>query len=85
AGGKRFVLDQALPVSMGLLPESWHRLLQSAGFAARFARPLPEGAFGPQQPAQWRWQPPRRAAPPGPAPVAPREGNAFAALADLFR
>lgn len=85
AGGKRFVLDQALPVSMGLLPESWHRLLQAAGFTARFARPLAEGAFGPPQPAIWRWRPPRRAEVARPAPPAPREGSAFAALADLFR
>jgi ATP-dependent RNA helicase SUPV3L1/SUV3 len=60
--------------------------MRDAGFRASDARPLPEGAFGPPAPARWSWRPPRKDRQPTrrDAPVV-REGNAFAALADLVR
>jgi ATP-dependent RNA helicase SUPV3L1/SUV3 len=85
-GARTFMVDPALAVSMGLLPENFRHLMRDAGFRASDARPLPEGAFGPPAPARWSWRPPRKDRQPTrrDAPVV-REGNAFAALADLVR
>jgi ATP-dependent RNA helicase SUPV3L1/SUV3 len=79
-----FVLDLALPVSIGLEPDSAIRLLGSAGFRVQRARPLADGAFGPPRPDLWEWRPSRRKQERA-APAQPREGSAFAALADLIR
>ena len=84
---RRFTLDLALPISIGLAPESIVRLLGQAGFRVQTARPLAEGAFGPPRPDLWEWRPQRLRQPTRPRPTAqkPREGNAFAALAGLVR
>jgi len=85
-GGRTFAVDPALATSMGLLPDSFRHLMRDAGFRATDARPLAEGAFGPPAPARWSWRPPRKdRLPPRPEAPAPREGNAFAALAGLVR
>ncbi len=55
----RFRLDLALAVSIGLEADNARRLLSSAGFRLQRARALPEGAFGPQAPDFWVWQPRR--------------------------
>ena len=84
---RKFALDLALPVSIGLEEHNAVRLLGSAGFRVDKARALPEGAFGPPRPDQWQWRPTRR----NPqqrhreAPARPREGSAFAGLADLMK
>ncbi|MDD3798698.1 MAG: helicase-related protein [Novosphingobium sp.] len=88
AGKKRFAVDPALATSMGLAPGSFVRLMREAGFRKFPAPALAEGAFGPPQPDLWEWRPPRKdhQAPRDRKPEAkPREGNAFAALADLMR
>ena len=82
---RRFVLDLALPTSIGLASDNIVRLLGQAGFRVQQARPLAEGQFGPPRPNLWEWRPQRlrqsRSAPP---PLV-REGNAFSALAGLVR
>ncbi len=55
----RFRLDLALAVSIGLEADNARRLLSSAGFRLQRARPLPEGAPGPEAPDFWTWQPRR--------------------------
>lgn len=83
---RKFVLDPALPVSIGLEPGNAQRLLGAAGFRRLPARPQAEGAFGPPRPDLWEWRPQRRApAQDRRAEAAPKEGNAFAALAGLVR
>ena len=82
------MLDLALPISIGLEEDNAVRLLGQAGFRVQRARPLKEGALGPPRPDRWEWRPK-----PGAGrrkqqrnePVRPREGSAFAALADLVR
>ncbi|QPC98682.1 helicase-related protein [Qipengyuania soli] len=81
---RKFVLDLSLPISIGLEEKNAVRLLGSAGFRVQHARKLPEGAFGPARPDLWEWRPARRKQE-RQAPAAPREGSAFAALADLMR
>ncbi|GAD48951.1 hypothetical protein NT2_04_03640 [Caenibius tardaugens NBRC 16725] len=86
SGRKRFIVDAALGTSMGLAPGSFVRLMREAGFRKIPAPVLPEGAFGPPQPDLWEWRAPRKDQPAARKPeAAPREGNAFAALADLMR
>ncbi|HCF24150.1 MULTISPECIES: helicase-related protein [unclassified Novosphingobium] len=86
AKGRPFTIDPALAISTGLATVSYAQLLRLAGFNASVPRPLREGAFGPPQPASWRWRPVRREpSPPSPAPPPPDPGNAFAALATLVR
>ncbi len=82
-----FTVDTALPTSMGLLPDSFQRLMRDAGFRPGQIRPLADGAFGPPPPQRWSWRPPRKdkAPPRAERTVAPSEGNAFAALAGLVR
>jgi ATP-dependent RNA helicase SUPV3L1/SUV3 len=84
AGRGGFALDPALAVSTGLSEASWRRLLGAAGFRFQPARKLKEGAFGPPGRDTWHWRPSRRSEPQS-APSRPREGGAFAALADLVR
>jgi len=81
---RKFVLDYALPVSIGLEEGNIARLLGNAGFRVQKARPLAEGQFGPPRPDRWEWRPARRKQE-RQKPAQPREGNAFAALADLVR
>ena len=81
---RKFVLDYALPVSIGLEEGNIARLLGNAGFRVQNARALPEGQFGPPRPDRWEWRPSRRKQERS-KPAQPREGNAFAALADLVR
>ena len=80
---RKFVLDYALPVSIGLEEANIARLLGNAGFRVQKARPLPEGQFGPPRPDRWEWRPSRRKQQRA-APAKPREGSAFAGLADLL-
>ena len=85
---RRFVLDLALPTSIGLAPDNLLRLLGQAGFRVHPARQLPEGQFGPPRPDLWEWRPQRlrQARQSRPTPAAPpADGNAFAALAGLVR
>ena len=81
----RFVLDPALPRSMGLTTASYARLLRDAGFRAHVARPLAEGSFGPPAPPLWDWKPARRKAADKCEAGAPPTTGAFAALAGLVR
>ncbi|MGN3974631.1 helicase-related protein [Tsuneonella sp. SYSU-LHT278] len=81
AQARQFALDPALAVSTGLKAESWARLLGAAGFRVQRGRRLNGGAFGPPSPDRWTWRPSRREPPP--QRPSPREGSAFAALADL--
>jgi ATP-dependent RNA helicase SUPV3L1/SUV3 len=73
-------LDPAPALALGLTTAAYARLLQLAGFRAVMPRPLAGGAFGPEAPLRWRWQPPGPTHPPQAA--APAKG-AFAALARL--
>ncbi|MFW2349533.1 helicase-related protein [Qipengyuania sp.] len=81
---RKFVLDYALPISIGLDEGNIARLLGNAGFRVQKARPLTEGQFGPPRPDSWEWRPARRKQE-RQKPAQPREGNAFAALAGLVR
>ncbi|WP_446532519.1 helicase-related protein [Qipengyuania flavescens] len=80
---RKFVLDLALPVSIGLEENNAIRLLGVAGFRVQRAKPLAEGQFGPPRPDRWEWRPSRRKQQRA-APAKPREGSAFAGLADLL-
>ncbi|TMM48470.1 helicase-related protein [Qipengyuania marisflavi] len=81
---RKFVLDTALPVSIGLEADNIVRLLGTAGFRVQRARSLADGAFGPPRPDSWEWRPSQRKQERA-VPARPREGSAFAALADLVR
>jgi ATP-dependent RNA helicase SUPV3L1/SUV3 len=86
AKGRPFVIDPALAISTGLATVSYAQLLRLAGFNASVPRPLRAGAFGPPQPASWRWRPARQeTSPPDTAPAPADPDNAFAALAALVR
>ena len=88
AGKRRtFALDLSLPISIGLEEKNAERLLGQAGFRVQRARPLAEGAFGPPRPDSWEWRPSRRKQPLAKPEKArpPREGSAFAGLADLMK
>ena len=86
ARGRPFVIDPALAISTGLATVSYAQLLRLAGFNATPARQLPQGAYGPPQPARWRWRAPRRQNPSlKPPRPTPRPDSAFAALAELVR
>ncbi|MEZ5681052.1 MAG: helicase-related protein [Erythrobacter sp.] len=81
---RKFVLDLALPISVGLEEKNAIRLFGGAGFRVQQARKLPEGAYGPPRPDLWEWRPSRRKQE-RQTPAQPREGSAFAALAYLMR
>ena len=81
---RKFVLDLLLPISIGLEEANAVRLLGVAGFRVQKARPLAEGQFGPPRPDRWEWRPSRRKQQRA-APARPREGSAFADLAELLR
>nr|WP_247718003.1 helicase-related protein [Qipengyuania proteolytica] len=81
---RKFVVDLSLPISIGLEENNAIRLLGVAGFRVQRAKPLAEGAFGPPRPDRWEWRPSRRKQQRA-APAKPREGSAFAGLADLLR
>ncbi len=57
---RKFVLDYALPVSIGLEEGNIARLLGNAGFRVQRAQPQAEGQFGPPRPDRWEWRPSRR-------------------------
>jgi len=83
-----FAIDPAPALSRGLKTASFAHLLRLAGFRAHLSRALAQGEYGPPAPLRWRWQPPRTDAPhrrhaPAQPPSVPREGNPFAALAQL--
>ena len=84
---RRFRLSLALPISIGLEEKNAERLLGQAGFRVQRAKPLAEGVFGPPRPDSWEWRPSRRKQerqkPARSQP--PREGSAFAGLADLMK
>ncbi|NVD44434.1 helicase [Altererythrobacter sp. HHU K3-1] len=98
---RKFFFDSALPVSIGLEPANYRRLMSAAGFRLQKAPALAEGAFGPPVPDKWEWQPSSRRAASGkslsrgkpergkrersPQPKTVAEGNPFGALADLMR
>ncbi|SFO89371.1 helicase-related protein [Qipengyuania nanhaisediminis] len=83
---RKFRLDLALPISIGLEEKNAERLLGQAGFRVQRAKPLAEGAFGPPRPDSWEWRPSRRKQQrSAPAASKPREGSAFAGLADLMK
>jgi len=86
SGKRRFFIDPSLAISTGLVPDSFKRLLGAAGFRVHPARRIAEGAFGPPGPDAWEWRPSRRKQQRNSqAPVKPREGSAFAGLADLMK
>ena len=60
---------------------------QRVGQLVRTAPTLAEGVFGPPEPDLWEWRAPRKDHQSAARPAAPkpREGSAFAALADLIR
>lgn len=84
---RKFRLDLSLPISIGLEERNIERLLGQAGFRVQRAKPLAEAAFGPPRPDSWEWRPSRRKQqrqkPAHSQP--PREGSAFAGLADLMK
>ena len=87
AHGGRFTPDRAMATSMGLAPPSFDALMRDAGFRLeRRAQGLPERADGLAAPEIWSWRP-RRRKPQIDGRNGPvlRQGNAFAALADLVR
>ncbi|EIZ81105.1 ATP-dependent helicase [Novosphingobium sp. Rr 2-17] len=79
-----FMLDPGRAVSMGLSGASYARLLRLGGFQPILPRTLADGAHGPLPQVRWRWRPPRRQIE-SQLPLPPRQGSAFAALADLVR
>ncbi|MEW4449329.1 helicase-related protein [Qipengyuania sp. JC766] len=82
---RRFIVDSALAISTGLTLDSFRRLLGAAGFRSLPAKDLKDGMFGPPEPDRFEWRPSRRKQERTEKPAAPKEGNAFAGLADLIR
>jgi ATP-dependent RNA helicase SUPV3L1/SUV3 len=81
APNRRFALDPALAVSMGLSTAGYARLLRLAGFEVRPPRHLDPHRYGPPAPPLWQWRPPRRRQASAAIRVAPPDG-AFAALSE---
>jgi ATP-dependent RNA helicase SUPV3L1/SUV3 len=77
---RRYALEPALAVSMGLSTAGYARLLRLAGFRVTVARPLAADRPGPPAPPLWEWRP-HRPEPPPAAPTASKPQGAFAALA----
>lgn len=87
APGRRFFLDPALALSMGLTTASYAALLRAGGFRVIMPRALSQTAYGPPAPPLWEWRParPRGAANAAPVPPSPVPAtNAFAQLAVLM-
>ena len=82
---RRFRIDHALGISMGLKEDNLVRLLRDGGFRQLPGRALAEGAFGPPAPPTYEWRPPRKDKAPPKRTAAPSPGNAFSGLADLMR
>ena len=79
---RRYALDPALAVSMGLSTAGYAALLRIAGFEVRVRQPLASAQFGPPAPPLWQWRPPRVRVP-GPPPTPPQPArSAFAALTE---
>ena len=84
ASSKRFVIEEALALSIGLTIPNLHKLLNAAGFRLQRARKLKDGMYGPPAPDAWQWRPA------APAPVRKAASsrmpshNPFAELADLL-
>ena len=77
--GRSFIVDVALPTSMGLLADNFKSLMRDAGFRAEQMAEQTEGAFGPPAPQRWSWRPPRpdqvrNENPRGPRSFAKRDG-----------
>jgi ATP-dependent RNA helicase SUPV3L1/SUV3 len=81
APNRRFALDPALAVSMGLSTAGYARLLRLAGFEVRPPRHLDPNRYGPPAPPLWQWRPPRRRQASAAIRAAPPHG-AFAALSE---
>jgi ATP-dependent RNA helicase SUPV3L1/SUV3 len=77
---RRYALDPALAVSMGLSTAGYARLLRLAGFEVRPPRPLTAERFGPPAPPLWQWRPPRIRDTAAPALPQRPSREAFAAL-----
>ena len=60
---RRYALDPALAVSMGLSTAGFARLLRLAGFEVRTPRVLTSNFLGPTAPPLWQWRPPRPSEP----------------------
>ncbi len=89
---RKFTFDAALPISIGLEAQNYHRLMQAGGFRLQPAKALDEGALGPPAPDKWEWRPSSRRKPARAKPAHKQrkpktvgEGNPFGALADLVR
>jgi ATP-dependent RNA helicase SUPV3L1/SUV3 len=88
SGRRAFRIDEAMPRSMGLTPDSTTALFRLGGFRPHHPRALSDDQAGPPAPTVWTWMPPRRPSAPRAAakPVsAPKPDGAFAALAGLIR
>ncbi len=83
AGKRRFVLDAALPISIGLTQQNWRRLLGDAGFRCEIAPSLRPKQYGPPRPDSWQWRPARTKPSGRSRPAPPRPNGAFAGLAEL--
>lgn len=70
-----FVMDLALPTSMGLLAENYLKLMREAGFYANEPQALAEGVFGPPAPRIWHWRAPQRDAAGGRGQPGMRQGR----------
>ncbi|MGB7408971.1 MAG: helicase, partial [Pontixanthobacter sp.] len=84
AKSKRFIINPSLAISTGLATDNIRRLLGAGGFRCHPGKTLDEAAHGPPAPDKWEWRP-TRTKPPRRQPPKPKDGNAFAALADLVR
>lgn len=63
ATSRRFQMDNALGISMGLAPAAINQLMREAGFFRQNRpEPLANGAYGPPAPGFWAWQPGRKQA-----------------------
>ena len=75
AHGRGFPVDPALATSMGLLPDSFERLMRDAGFRPGKPVELAEGVFGPPPPRPWTWRAPRKDSQPSAGQPAGRRGG----------
>ena len=78
---RRYALDPAVAISMGLTPAAYALLLGQAGFRLVASRTLASGQAGPPVPPLWEWRPPRPRPAPSLPPMPTIRAGAFAALA----